>query len=156
MYLQELIKFAYDEKIVLMADEVYQENIYQDERPFVSARKVRGCGLGCVTARLLCCVKCNQQDRSTHPSLWLGMTTVVFQCCVQQEDGASPCESWCVFGSTVHNTYTVLCCAVQVMYEMGEPYKSGVELLSFHTVSKVGGLASLAQTDGTAAQDTVW
>lgn len=38
---QELIKFAYDEKIVLMADEVYQENIYQDERPFVSARKVR-------------------------------------------------------------------------------------------------------------------
>lgn len=60
--LKELIKFAYDEKIVLMADEVYQENIYQDERPFVSARKV--------------------------------------------------------------------------MYEMGEPYKSGVELLSFHTVSK--------------------
>lgn len=37
---QELIQFAYEEKIVLMADEVYQENIYQDERPFVSARKV--------------------------------------------------------------------------------------------------------------------
>lgn len=61
--LKELIKFAYDEKIVLMADEVYQENIYQDERPFVSARKV--------------------------------------------------------------------------LKEMGEPYSSGVELLSFHTVSKV-------------------
>jgi hypothetical protein len=47
---QELIKFAYDEKIVLMADEVYQENIYQDARPFVSARKVcvQGVGaLGC-------------------------------------------------------------------------------------------------------------
>lgn len=27
--LRELIKFAYEEKIVLMADEVYQENIYQ-------------------------------------------------------------------------------------------------------------------------------
>lgn len=27
--LQQLIKFAYDEKLVLMADEVYQENIYQ-------------------------------------------------------------------------------------------------------------------------------
>lgn len=27
--LRELIKFAYDESIVLMADEVYQENIYQ-------------------------------------------------------------------------------------------------------------------------------
>jgi hypothetical protein len=60
--LRELIKFAYEEKVVLLADEVYQENIYQDERPFVSARKV--------------------------------------------------------------------------MHEMGEPYKSGVELLSFHTVSK--------------------
>jgi len=60
--LQELIKFAYDEKIVLLADEVYQENVYQDERPFVSAKKV--------------------------------------------------------------------------MSQMGEPYKSGVELLSFHTVSK--------------------
>jgi glutamate--glyoxylate aminotransferase len=60
--LQELIKFAHEEKIVLMADEVYQENIYQDERPFVSARKV--------------------------------------------------------------------------LMELGEPYKSDVELLSFHTVSK--------------------
>jgi glutamate--glyoxylate aminotransferase len=48
-----------------MADEVYQENVYQDERPFISARKV--------------------------------------------------------------------------MAELGEPYASGVELLSFHTVSKVGG-----------------
>lgn len=27
--LQEIIKFAHDEKIVLMADEVYQENVYQ-------------------------------------------------------------------------------------------------------------------------------
>ena len=27
--LEELIRFAYEEKIVLMADEVYQENIYQ-------------------------------------------------------------------------------------------------------------------------------
>lgn len=61
--LQELIKFAYEEKVVLMADEVYQENIYQDERPFVSARKV--------------------------------------------------------------------------LLELGEPYRSSVELLSFHTVSKV-------------------
>lgn len=37
--LKELIKFAGDEKVVLMADEVYQENVYQTERPFVSARK---------------------------------------------------------------------------------------------------------------------
>ena len=49
--------------LLLPAPQVYQENIYQDERPFVSARKV--------------------------------------------------------------------------MKEMGEPYASGVELLSFHTVSKV-------------------
>ncbi|GBF95821.1 alanine aminotransferase [Raphidocelis subcapitata] len=63
--LRELVKFAYDEKIVLLADEVYQENIYQDERPFVSARKV--------------------------------------------------------------------------MMEMGAPYSTGTELLSFHTVSKGSG-----------------
>jgi glutamate--glyoxylate aminotransferase len=60
--LKALIKFAYDNKIVLMADEVYQENIYQDKTPFVSARKV--------------------------------------------------------------------------MNDMGEPYASHVELISFHTVSK--------------------
>jgi len=60
--LRELVKFAYKNKIVLMADEVYQENIYQDSTPFVSARRV--------------------------------------------------------------------------IHEMGEPYASGVELVSFHTVSK--------------------
>ncbi|KAG1680369.1 hypothetical protein FOA52_015460 [Chlamydomonas sp. UWO 241] len=38
--LKDLIKLCYDEKIVLMCDEVYQENVYQDERPFISARKV--------------------------------------------------------------------------------------------------------------------
>lgn len=38
--LQDLIKFAVKNQIVLMADEVYQPNIYQDEKPFVSARKV--------------------------------------------------------------------------------------------------------------------
>jgi bifunctional pyridoxal-dependent enzyme with beta-cystathionase and maltose regulon repressor activities len=38
--LAQLIQFAHEEGIVLMADEVYQENIYQDERPFISARKV--------------------------------------------------------------------------------------------------------------------
>jgi glutamate--glyoxylate aminotransferase len=36
--LQELVKFAVKNKIVLMADEVYQPNIYQDEKPFVSAK----------------------------------------------------------------------------------------------------------------------
>lgn len=38
--LKEIVKFAYEEKLVLMADEVYQENVYQDERPFVSTKKV--------------------------------------------------------------------------------------------------------------------
>lgn len=37
--LQAVIKFAYDEKLVLLADEVYQENIYTGEKPFVSAKK---------------------------------------------------------------------------------------------------------------------
>jgi len=38
--LQGLAQFAKDEGVVLMADEVYQENVYQDERPFVSMRSV--------------------------------------------------------------------------------------------------------------------
>lgn len=38
--LEEVVKFAYDEKVVLMADEVYQENVYDESRPFVSAKKV--------------------------------------------------------------------------------------------------------------------
>lgn len=59
-----------------MADEVYQENVYQDERPFVSARKV--------------------------------------------------------------------------MAQMGEPYASSVELLSFHTVSKVGAAGLSWRLQGSA------
>ncbi|KAK9868168.1 hypothetical protein WJX84_007601 [Apatococcus fuscideae] len=38
--LKDLIEFAAEEKLVLMADEVYQTNIYQDELPFVSAKRV--------------------------------------------------------------------------------------------------------------------
>lgn len=38
--LQEIVNFCIKEKLVLLADEVYQQNIYQDERPFISARKV--------------------------------------------------------------------------------------------------------------------
>jgi len=37
--IQDVIKLAYKHKLVLMADEVYQENVYDDKRPFVSARK---------------------------------------------------------------------------------------------------------------------
>ena len=33
-----LLKFCVDNDIMLMADEVYQENIYNSEKPFVSAR----------------------------------------------------------------------------------------------------------------------
>ena len=38
--LEELVKLCVNEGIVMLADEVYQENVYQDERPFVSAHKV--------------------------------------------------------------------------------------------------------------------
>ncbi|CAL5229017.1 g12261 [Coccomyxa viridis] len=38
--LKDIIQFCQEEEIVLMADEVYQTNIYQDERPFVSCKKV--------------------------------------------------------------------------------------------------------------------
>lgn len=40
--LVDLIKFCYDEGLVLCADEVYQENIYQTKRPFTSARTALG------------------------------------------------------------------------------------------------------------------
>jgi len=38
--LREMIEFCIRERLVLMADEVYQQNVYQDERPFISSRKV--------------------------------------------------------------------------------------------------------------------
>lgn len=38
--IKELIEFCYVENLALLADEVYQQNIYQDQRPFVSAKKV--------------------------------------------------------------------------------------------------------------------
>ncbi|GER37030.1 alanine aminotransferase 2 [Striga asiatica] len=38
--LREVLNFCYQNKLVLLGDEVYQQNIYQDERPFVSSRKV--------------------------------------------------------------------------------------------------------------------
>lgn len=39
--LKDVLKFCYQENLVLLGDEVYQQNIYQDERPFISSRKVR-------------------------------------------------------------------------------------------------------------------
>lgn len=41
--LKEILHFCYQENLVLLGDEVYQQNIYQDERPFISARKVWCC-----------------------------------------------------------------------------------------------------------------
>ncbi|KAK1403274.1 Alanine transaminase [Heracleum sosnowskyi] len=38
--LKEILRFCNQEKLVLLGDEVYQQNVYQDERPFISARKV--------------------------------------------------------------------------------------------------------------------
>ncbi|KAF3959609.1 hypothetical protein CMV_015589, partial [Castanea mollissima] len=38
--LREIIQYCNQENLVLLGDEVYQQNIYQDERPFISAKKV--------------------------------------------------------------------------------------------------------------------
>jgi glutamate--glyoxylate aminotransferase len=38
----DLVRFCYDNRLVMMADEVYQENIYDTKRPFISARGVIG------------------------------------------------------------------------------------------------------------------
>lgn len=38
--IKELIVFCHDNGLVMCADEVYQENIYNSKLPFISARKV--------------------------------------------------------------------------------------------------------------------
>lgn len=38
--LREILRFCYEENLALLGDEVYQQNIYQDERPFISSKKV--------------------------------------------------------------------------------------------------------------------
>ena len=40
--LRDLVKFCHDNRLVMCADEVYQENIYDTKKPFVSCRKVVG------------------------------------------------------------------------------------------------------------------
>lgn len=40
--IRDLITFCHDNRLVMCADEVYQENIYDASRPFISARKVLG------------------------------------------------------------------------------------------------------------------
>ncbi|GAA5910081.1 uncharacterized protein JCM6883_000547 [Sporobolomyces salmoneus] len=37
--MQDIIRLCYDEKLVLMADEVYQDNIYHPNKPFISFKK---------------------------------------------------------------------------------------------------------------------
>lgn len=38
--IKEIIKFSYDHKLFLLADEVYQGNIYTEKKKFVSFKKV--------------------------------------------------------------------------------------------------------------------
>ena len=38
--MEGILKFCHDEEIILLADEVYQENIWQSENPFYSFKKV--------------------------------------------------------------------------------------------------------------------
>lgn len=40
--IRDLIVFCHNNRLILCADEVYQENIYNTQRPFISARKVLG------------------------------------------------------------------------------------------------------------------
>ncbi|KAK1365723.1 Alanine transaminase [Heracleum sosnowskyi] len=38
--LKEILQFCNQENLVLLGDEVYQQNVYQEEHPFISAKKV--------------------------------------------------------------------------------------------------------------------
>lgn len=54
--LKEILNFCFQENLVLLGDEVYQQNIYQDERPFISARKVfrSNCASHRLIVRVIC------------------------------------------------------------------------------------------------------
>ena len=54
--IEDLIEFAVTNEVVLMADEVYQPNIYQDEKPFLSAR---------------CAPLCRHRPSAVAPCPWL-------------------------------------------------------------------------------------
>mgnify|MGYP003351865612 CR=1 FL=1 len=38
--IEDIIKISYENKLVIIGDEVYQENIYDPKTPFISFRKV--------------------------------------------------------------------------------------------------------------------
>ncbi|CAI5956621.1 unnamed protein product [Closterium sp. NIES-65] len=120
--LKELVKFCVDERLVLLADEVYQENVYQDERPFLSAKKVRR---GFEVARAVNFGLERWQERlvlSWRVKTCTGNGVPVGEAFLNSEEG----------------DLNACCEAPQakVAMSMGEPYASSLELVSFHTVSK--------------------
>ena len=64
---KDIIKFCAKHKLVLLADEVYQDNIYHPDKEWVSFKKVRSVdclprcmGQGCSAAPgLLSCIGCH-------------------------------------------------------------------------------------------------
>lgn len=86
--------------------QVYQELVYQQEHPFISARKVGGS----IHSRPLTCLE--PLLVPSHPVM--------------------RGEDHCLHAAqTVHTASPP-----QALYAMGAPYSEGVELVSFHTVSK--------------------
>ena len=53
----DVVKFCKEEGIVLLADEVYQANIYRPDKTFTSFKKARGCSLAFVVAALHACAR---------------------------------------------------------------------------------------------------
>lgn len=132
--LRELIKFAYDEKIVLMADEVYQVgSVLKRKRPAcarITSWESRWCG-GVTELGKQVSVQC-----SSHARAETAMYFVFWGFSSQLE----PLLLGPGLQENVYQDERPFVSAKKVMWEMGEPYRSHVELLSFHTVSKVGGV----------------
>jgi glutamate--glyoxylate aminotransferase len=115
--LEDLIKFCCKNEIVLMADEVYQPNIYQDEKPFVSARCAPCCS----------CHRCGRAGMCASMHAWASAAQSL-PCPVHGKTSKIKLDS--------RQLGHVRGARRKAALEMGEPYASGLELISFHTVSK--------------------
>ncbi len=67
-----ILKFAAEENLIILADEVYQENIWREDRPFHSFKKVFVCSV--VYEKVAFVAALNQKQMLSHPTHSWGLT----------------------------------------------------------------------------------
>ena len=123
-----LVKFCKQEQLVLMADEVYQTNIYAAGKQFFSFKKVR------------------LEEREGGGARWLGgsaglegssgaaLLHLTAACWISR---AHPCMRRTIaFPFPDACTACAYCMHLQVLMEMGPEYSSSVALVSMNSISK--------------------